>query len=78
MTRHPLYLGWWLLHLGIGVFRGSAWVLVTLPVAILAEHPLVLAEEADLARQFGDFPLTSTRIEVASPDTLGSDRPDPK
>lgn len=50
LTRHPIYVGWWLIHLGIGVVRGSAWVLATLPAAILAEHPSVLAEEADLAR----------------------------
>ena len=63
VTRHPLYLGWWLVHLGLGVFRGSAWVLATLPVAILAEHPLVLAEEAELARQFGhDFEAYRSRV----------------
>lgn len=62
LTRHPIYLGWWLLHLGIGVFRGSAWVLGTLPLAILAEHRLVLAEEADLAGQFDDYDAYRSRV----------------
>jgi len=52
-SRHPMYVGWWLLHLGVGVWRGSAWVAGTLPAAVLAEHPGVLDEERKLAREFG-------------------------
>ena len=52
-TRHPMYVGWWLLHLGSGLLQSSAWVLATLPTAILAEHTAVLAEEADLLERFG-------------------------
>jgi protein-S-isoprenylcysteine O-methyltransferase Ste14 len=70
VTRHPLYLGWWLIHLGIGVCRGSAWVLATLPLAVLAEHPLVLAEEAELARRFGDD-YDSYRVRVARYARIG-------
>lgn len=53
LSRHPMYVGWWLIHLGAGFFSGSAWVLVTAPAAILAEHPAVLAEERVLAKTFG-------------------------
>lgn len=53
LNRHPMYVGWWLIHLGAGFFSGSAWVLVTAPAAILAEHPAVLAEERVLAKTFG-------------------------
>ena len=60
LSRHPMYVGWWLIHLGVGVLRGSAWVAATLPVAILAEHVGVLgervgvlAEERALDRRFG-------------------------
>jgi protein-S-isoprenylcysteine O-methyltransferase Ste14 len=52
-TRHPMYVGWWLLHLGLGLLQRSAWVLATLPAAILAEHTAVVAEEADLLERFG-------------------------
>jgi protein-S-isoprenylcysteine O-methyltransferase Ste14 len=52
-SRHPMYVGWWLIHLGAGVLRGSSWVVVTAPAAVLAEHRSVLAEERQLADSFG-------------------------
>ena len=53
-SRHPMYLGWWLIHLGVGVLRGSAWVAVTVPVAVLVEHfGGSVVEERELRRQFG-------------------------
>ena len=54
LSRHPMYVGWWLIHLGVGVMRGSAWVAATLPAAALVEHFGVLAEERALDREFGD------------------------
>ncbi|HET6671843.1 MAG TPA: isoprenylcysteine carboxylmethyltransferase family protein [Agromyces sp.] len=53
MSRHPMYVGWWLIHLGSGLLRGSAWVAVTMPAAVLVEHAGVLAEERALDREFG-------------------------
>jgi protein-S-isoprenylcysteine O-methyltransferase Ste14 len=52
-TRHPMYVGWWLLRLGAGISAGSAWVLATLPPEVLAEHHYILREEAQLAELFG-------------------------
>lgn len=52
-SRHPMYVGWWLIHLGLGVLQGSAWAFVTTPAAALAEHRGVLAEERTLAEKFG-------------------------
>lgn len=54
LSRHPMYVGWWFIHLGVGVMRGSAWVAVTVPAAALVEHLGVLAEERALDREFGD------------------------
>jgi protein-S-isoprenylcysteine O-methyltransferase Ste14 len=54
LSRHPMYVGWWLIHLGVGVTRGSAWVAATLPTAALVEHFGVLREERALDRDFGD------------------------
>jgi protein-S-isoprenylcysteine O-methyltransferase Ste14 len=54
LTRHPMYLGWGLIHLGIGLARKSTWVLVTLPIAIAVDHRATLREDAELARAFGD------------------------
>lgn len=52
LTRHPMYVGWWLIELGAGTSSGSAWVLLTLPAQLLLEHRFVVAEEQTLARQF--------------------------
>ena len=53
ITRHPMYVGWWLIQLGAGILAGSSWVLVTLPAELLVEHRFVLGEEAVLAGLFG-------------------------
>jgi protein-S-isoprenylcysteine O-methyltransferase Ste14 len=53
-SRHPMYLGWWLIHLAVGLLRGSAWVVATLPVAVMLEHlGGSLVEERELGRRFG-------------------------
>ena len=53
-SRHPMYAGWWLIHLGVGMLRGSAWVVATVPVAVLVEHFYgSVVEERELERRFG-------------------------
>ncbi|MDF2050887.1 isoprenylcysteine carboxylmethyltransferase family protein [Arthrobacter sp. Cr_A7] len=52
VTRHPMYVGWWLIQLGAGVLAGSSWVLALLPAELLVEHRFVVAEEAALAELF--------------------------
>lgn len=51
-SRHPMYLGWWLIHVGIGLWRGSAWIAVTAPAGVLAEHLGSVAEECMLRSRF--------------------------
>ena len=53
VTRHPMYVGWWLIHLGTGILARSSWVFVTVPASVLAEHHGVLHEEAIMAGLFG-------------------------
>ena len=53
LSRHPMYVGWGLIHLGTGLYRGSAWVLLSVPAASLAEVPAVIAEERRLVESFG-------------------------
>ena len=49
-------VGWWLIHLGVGVLGGSAWIPATLPFVVLLGHPVVVAEEREMADAFGqDF-----------------------
>ncbi|WP_216636669.1 isoprenylcysteine carboxylmethyltransferase family protein [Arthrobacter sp. OY3WO11] len=52
-SRNPMYVGWTLLHLGIGLVWHNAWTLAALPVAAAAVHRRVLREEASLAASFG-------------------------
>ncbi|MBT2514326.1 isoprenylcysteine carboxylmethyltransferase family protein [Arthrobacter sp. ISL-30] len=54
INRHPMYLGWRLIHLGTGVGLGTSWVLVTFPAAMAAEFLGIPAEEAATAKRFGD------------------------
>lgn len=51
-TRHPMYVGWWLIELGAGTIAGSSWVFATIPAQLLLEHRYVLDEEALLAGVF--------------------------
>lgn len=53
LSRNPMYVGWSLLHLGIGLAAGSAWVVATAPLAGVVVHREVLAEERQLEEQFG-------------------------
>ncbi|TCC54147.1 isoprenylcysteine carboxylmethyltransferase family protein [Kribbella capetownensis] len=53
-TRNPMYVGWGLLQLGIGVIAGSGWVLVSLPFVGALVHREVLREEQRLEERFGD------------------------
>jgi len=53
-TRNPLYLALALLHSGIGLISGSAWVLITLlPALLVVRYYAIAREEAYLARRFG-------------------------
>ena len=53
-TRNPIYLGMFLLYVGIGVAAQSPWTLIlTLPLAITIRYGVVAREEAYLERRFG-------------------------
>ena len=54
LCRNPMYAGWSLLHLGIGLVRDDAWTLAALPFSAAAVHRQVLREESLLADKVGD------------------------
>jgi protein-S-isoprenylcysteine O-methyltransferase Ste14 len=61
-TRNPIYLGMFLVYVGIGVAAQSTWVLIlTLPLAILIRYGVVAREEVYLERRFGDAYLAYKR-----------------
>jgi protein-S-isoprenylcysteine O-methyltransferase Ste14 len=54
-TRNPIYLGLFLVYVGIGIAARSPWILIlTLPLAIMIRYGVVRREEAYLERRFGD------------------------
>ena len=54
-TRNPIYLGMFLVYVGIGIAAQSPWILIlTLPLAITIRYGVVAREEAYLERRFGD------------------------
>ena len=54
-TRNPIYLGMFLIYIGIGLAAQSPWVLmITVPLAITIRYGVVAREEVYLERRFGD------------------------
>jgi protein-S-isoprenylcysteine O-methyltransferase Ste14 len=61
-TRNPIYLGMFLIYVGLGVAAHGTWVLVlTLPLAILIRYGVVAREEVYLERRFGNAYLDYTQ-----------------
>jgi protein-S-isoprenylcysteine O-methyltransferase Ste14 len=53
-TRNPLYLALALLHGGIGLVSGNAWILLTLlPALLVVRYYVIAREEVYLTRRFG-------------------------
>jgi protein-S-isoprenylcysteine O-methyltransferase Ste14 len=54
-TRNPIYLGMFLVYVGIGLaVRSPSILILTLPLAIVIRYGVVAREEAYLERRFGD------------------------
>ena len=54
-TRNPIYVGFFLVYVGIGIAARSPWALIlVLPLAITIRYGVVAREEAYLERRFGD------------------------
>lgn len=54
LSRNPMYVGWALAQLGIGLVTGSGWTVATLPAVGLWIHRDVVREEHRLQESFGD------------------------
>ncbi len=54
-TRNPIYLGFFLMYVGIGIAVRSPWILIlTLPIAVVVRYGVVAREEAYLEQRFGE------------------------
>ena len=54
-SRNPIYVGFFLIYVGIAVAARSPWALIlALPLALTIRYGVVAREEAYLERRFGD------------------------
>ena len=54
-TRNPIYVGFFLVYVAIGIVVRSPWILIlVLPLAIVIRYGVVAREEAYLERRYGD------------------------
>lgn len=54
-SRNPIYLGMFLVYVGIGLVVRSPWILIlAVPLAFTIHYGVVAREEAYLERRFGD------------------------
>lgn len=52
ISRNPMYLGWLLASVGLGVVAGAFWVVAAVPLAAVRVHREVRREEGRLAASF--------------------------
>lgn len=64
LSRNPMYVGWALVHLGVGLLRNDAWTTAALPVVSAEVHREVLREEALLE---ATFPAAFSRYRQSVP-----------
>ncbi len=53
LSRNPMYVGWTLVYIGVGLALDSAWLLLLLPAVLVATHLAVVREEHRLSDLFG-------------------------
>jgi protein-S-isoprenylcysteine O-methyltransferase Ste14 len=53
-SRNPMYVGWSLMHVGVGLGARSPWMVATWPIAAVLVHGQILREEQWLAARFAD------------------------
>jgi protein-S-isoprenylcysteine O-methyltransferase Ste14 len=64
VIRHPMYVAWGLIHLGLGLATGSRWTLLTAPLAAVVVHGETTAEERRLLVL---FPAQMGRYRTTTP-----------
>lgn len=54
-SRNPIYAGFCLINIGIGVANNNFWIFISfIPAALLLYHVAIVKEEAYLEKKFGD------------------------
>jgi protein-S-isoprenylcysteine O-methyltransferase Ste14 len=52
ISRHPMYLGWHLIYIGLVLFTGSRWLVGLFAPLLIATHLEMRREEQQLASEF--------------------------
>lgn len=54
-SRNPIYVAFAIVHTGVGIWFGTSWVLLTLPLAVaIIRFGVIAPEERYLTEKFGD------------------------
>jgi protein-S-isoprenylcysteine O-methyltransferase Ste14 len=53
LTRHPMYVAWTVIYVGVAALAGSRWLFRLLPLLLALVHLTAIHEERRLARRFG-------------------------
>lgn len=53
-SRHPMYVGWTVLYLGVTLLQNNRWAALLLPAVVLHTDIIVHREERLLESEFGD------------------------
>lgn len=51
-SRHPMYVAWTVLYVGLALLLNTAWLFVVLPAVLFTCHRVVRREERSLEREF--------------------------
>jgi protein-S-isoprenylcysteine O-methyltransferase Ste14 len=54
ISRHPMYLGWTFVYLGLTVLLDSVWLLILLPILAVWINREAMREERRMLERFGD------------------------
>lgn len=63
LTRHPMYVGWTMVYLGIALMVGSRWLLILVLPLLAYTRRTIVREEQSLETRFGqDYRLYRERV----------------
>ena len=54
VSRHPMYVGWTAIYLGVALVANTFWLIILAPLLLALVHRIVLAEERQLEKLPGD------------------------
>ena len=63
VSRHPMYMGWTYIYVGVALVVNTRWLLILLPLLLAFVHRTVLTEERQLEERLGsDYRTYKRRV----------------